>query len=71
VDFEGASIPPQYVHAMMPKVDGVLQIFDSAAGDGGMDVALYLDTESMDNLLADNTLLNDEVVGQSTQYAVR
>lgn len=56
---------------MMPKVDGVLQVFNSAAGDGGMDVALYLDTESMDNLLADNTLLNNEVVGQSTQYAVR
>ncbi|KAF3388108.1 hypothetical protein DPV78_012303 [Talaromyces pinophilus] len=27
--FEGSSILPRYVHAMMPKIDGVLQVFDS------------------------------------------
>lgn len=66
VDFEGGSIPPRYVHAMMPKIDGVLQVFDSVTGDGGMDVALYLDTESMDNLLRGNALQSDKVIGQST-----
>ncbi|EED12143.1 transferase family protein [Talaromyces stipitatus ATCC 10500] len=54
VDFEGTPTPPRYVHAIMPNIDGVLQVFDSATDDGGMDVALYLEAEAMDNLLRDN-----------------
>lgn len=63
VDFEGTSIPPRYVHAIMPNVDGVLQVFDSITNDGGMDVSLYLDAKSMDNLLQDGALRNDPVIG--------
>jgi hypothetical protein len=49
----GAGNLPRYVHAVMPKVDGCLQIMDSAVGDGGMDVAVYLDEEDMGTLLED------------------
>ncbi|KAJ5774144.1 hypothetical protein N7457_009040 [Penicillium paradoxum] len=49
VDFVGSR--PRYVHAVMPRMDGCLQIMDSAVGDGGMDVALYLDREAMQRLL--------------------
>ncbi|OKL58267.1 hypothetical protein UA08_06847 [Talaromyces atroroseus] len=52
VDFEGMGMRPRYVHAVMPKVDGLLQVFDSAVDDGGMDIALYLDSEAMEKLLA-------------------
>jgi hypothetical protein len=44
---------PRYVHAIMPKMDGCVQIMDSAIEDGGMDVALYLDKEAMKELLGD------------------
>lgn len=56
INFEGTLMSPRYVHAMMPKIDGVLQVFDSVNDDGGMDVALYLDADSMDNLLRDRAL---------------
>lgn len=54
VDFVGGQ--PRYVHAIMPKMDGCVQIMDSAIGDGGMDVALYLDQEAMGNLLGGECL---------------
>ncbi|CAI7581288.1 unnamed protein product [Penicillium glandicola] len=41
VDFAGTT--PRYVHSVMPKMDGCVQVMDSGVGDGGMDVALYLD----------------------------
>jgi hypothetical protein len=50
VDFVGDD-QPRYVHAIMPKMDGCLQVMDSVVGDRGMDVALYLDKEAMANLL--------------------
>ncbi|CAG7930785.1 unnamed protein product [Penicillium olsonii] len=45
----------RYAHAIMPKMDGCLQIMDSGVGDGGMDIALYLDKETMGNLLQDKS----------------
>ncbi|KAJ5467513.1 Transferase [Penicillium sp. IBT 31633x] len=50
VDFVGGT-RPRYVHAVMPKMDGCVQVMDGAVGDGGMDVALYLDDEAMGHLL--------------------
>lgn len=43
----------RYVHALMPKLDGCVQIMDSEVGDGGFDVSLYLDKEAMEDLLQD------------------
>lgn len=45
----------------MIKIDGVLQVFDSVTGDGGMDVTLYLDADSMDKLLHNNVLRSDKL----------
>jgi hypothetical protein len=45
VDFVGGA-KPRYAHAVMPRLDGCVQVMDSAIGDGGMDVALYLDGEA-------------------------
>ncbi|KAJ5550389.1 hypothetical protein N7461_005087 [Penicillium sp. DV-2018c] len=50
VDFVNGA-KPRYVHAVMPKMDGCVQVMDSAVGDGGMDVALYLDAEATRRLL--------------------
>jgi hypothetical protein len=50
VDFVGGN-KPRYVHAVMPKMDGCLQVMDSGVRDGGMDVALYLDEVTMGRLL--------------------
>ncbi|KGO59606.1 Transferase [Penicillium expansum] len=50
VDFMGGN-KPRYVHAVMPKMDGCVQVMDSAVGDGGMDVALYLDEVATGRLL--------------------
>ncbi|CAG7989971.1 unnamed protein product [Penicillium salamii] len=43
----------RYAHAIMPKLDGCAQIMDSGIGDGGMDIALYLDKEAMEKLIWD------------------
>ncbi|KAJ5294256.1 hypothetical protein N7508_009077 [Penicillium antarcticum] len=40
----------------VPRVDGCLQITDDAFGDGGMDVAVYLDEGDMGRLLGDSLL---------------
>lgn len=42
---------PRYVHAVMPRMEGCLQVMDAAVGDGGMDVAVYLDEGDMGRLL--------------------
>jgi hypothetical protein len=54
VDFVGGGAgagAPRYVHAVMPRMEGCLQIMDAAVGDGGMDVAVYLDEGDMGRLL--------------------
>ena len=50
VDFVGGN-KPRYVHAVMPKMDGCLQVMDSGVSDGGVDVALYLDAMPTERLL--------------------
>ncbi|KAF9248780.1 hypothetical protein DTO006G1_4407 [Penicillium roqueforti] len=50
VDFVGGD-KPRYVHAVMPKMDGCLQVMDSGVHDGGVDVALYLDAVATGRLL--------------------
>ncbi|KAG0159159.1 hypothetical protein PDIDSM_6680 [Penicillium digitatum] len=50
VDFVGGD-KPRYVHAVLPKMDGCVQVMDSAVGEGGMDVALYLDEVATERLL--------------------
>ncbi|KAL4788258.1 transferase family protein [Aspergillus varians] len=56
VDFVGSGQRPRYVHAVMPKTDGCLQVMDPGVDDGGIDVALYLDAEAMQRLLLDKSL---------------
>ena len=51
VDWVGSKDQPRYVHAVMPKMDGCLQVMDPGVDDGGIDVALYLDADAMDKLL--------------------
>lgn len=43
---------------MMPKIDGVLEVFDSVR-DGGT----LLDADSMDNLLRNNALRSHRLIG--------
>ncbi|KAI9924489.1 hypothetical protein ASPWEDRAFT_268474 [Aspergillus wentii DTO 134E9] len=56
VDFEGRGQTPRYAHAVMPKMDGCVQVMDSGTDDGGVDLALYLDVEAMGKLLEDGRL---------------
>lgn len=57
VDFVGNSKQQlRYVHAVMPKMDGCLQVMDPGVDDGGIDIALYLDAEAMEKLLRDRQL---------------
>jgi hypothetical protein len=56
VDFVGSKQQPRYVHALMPKLDGCLQVMDSGVDDGGIDIALYLDAEATEKLLVDKQL---------------
>ncbi|KAI0475555.1 transferase family protein [Xylariaceae sp. FL0804] len=58
VDFDNSGRQPRYVHSVMPKCDGIVQTMDAAVQDGGVDVALYLDAEVMNNLLQSNSLNN-------------
>ncbi|KAE8409552.1 transferase family-domain-containing protein [Aspergillus pseudonomiae] len=43
VDFGGHGLRPRYVHAVMPKMDGCVQVMDAGVGDGGVDLGVYLD----------------------------
>jgi hypothetical protein len=54
VEFVGGG-QPRYVHAVMPRMDGCLQVLDSGLGGKGMDVALYLDKSAMGNLLGNGS----------------
>ncbi|KAL2011465.1 hypothetical protein VTN00DRAFT_4183 [Thermoascus crustaceus] len=45
---------PRYVHAVMPKMDGCLQVMDAGVEDGGIDVSVYLDAEPMQRLVEDS-----------------
>lgn len=56
VDFVGSGQQPRYVHAVMPTMDGCLQVMDPGVNDGGIDIALYLDAEAMERLLLDRKL---------------
>ncbi|KAI9376096.1 hypothetical protein BJX61DRAFT_539110 [Aspergillus egyptiacus] len=56
VDFVGSGLRPRYVHAVMPKIDGCVQVMDPRVDDGEMDVAVYLETEAMQRLLLEKPL---------------
>ncbi|KAI0016596.1 transferase family protein [Xylariomycetidae sp. FL0641] len=56
VDFVGGGTRPRYVHAVMSKMDGIVQVMDAVLGDGGVDVALYLEKEAMGRLLGGERL---------------
>ncbi|KAI1339754.1 transferase family protein [Xylariaceae sp. FL0016] len=56
LDFDGSGQTPRFVHQVMPKLDGLLQVMDSPAQDGGVEVGLYLDSESMEHLLNNKEL---------------
>ncbi|KAK6071356.1 transferase family protein [Seiridium cupressi] len=47
VDFAGTGIRPAYVHSVMEMCDGTLVVLDPVVPDGGIDVAVYLDTEAL------------------------
>lgn len=49
VDFGGGT--PRYVHAVMPKMDGCVQVMDSSREIGGVDISLYLDSLAMAKLI--------------------
>ncbi|RHZ43171.1 transferase family protein [Aspergillus thermomutatus] len=51
VDFVGDGNRPRYVHAVLPKLDGEVQVMDSGWDDNGVDVALYLEQEVMERFL--------------------
>ncbi|GFG18798.1 shikimate O-hydroxycinnamoyltransferase [Aspergillus udagawae] len=55
VDFAGNGNRPRYVHAVLPKLDGEVQVMESGVDDNGMDVALYLEKEVMERLLDEQT----------------
>lgn len=54
--FEGQGQQPRYVQAVMPKMDGCVQIMDSGGAVGGLDVSLYLEKEAMGRLVEDVAL---------------
>ncbi|KFY21903.1 hypothetical protein V493_07020 [Pseudogymnoascus sp. VKM F-4281 (FW-2241)] len=49
VDFGGGV--SRYVHAVMPKMDGCVQVMDSSREIGGVDVSLYLDSLAMTKII--------------------
>ncbi|KAF7172183.1 hypothetical protein CNMCM5623_004423 [Aspergillus felis] len=53
VDFVGDGKRPRYVHAVLPKLDGEVQVMESGVDDKGMDVALYLEEEIMERFLVE------------------
>lgn len=56
VNFDGSDCRPRYVHALMDMIDGCIQVMDTGVNDGGMDVAVYLDSASMERMLNDTRL---------------
>jgi hypothetical protein len=53
IDFVGSGLRPRYVHAIMPPMDGLLCVVDSETLDGGLDVALSLESETLQKFLKD------------------
>lgn len=51
VDFVGGRKAPRYVQAVMPKMDGCVQVMESCGEVGGVDVSLYLESEAMGKLV--------------------
>lgn len=51
VGFAGEGGAPRYVQAVMPKMDGCVQIMEASPEVGGVDVSLYLDNEAMTRLV--------------------
>ncbi|KFZ17527.1 hypothetical protein V501_01679 [Pseudogymnoascus sp. VKM F-4519 (FW-2642)] len=49
IDFSGSI--SRYVHAVMPKMDGCVQVMDSSHEIGGVDITLYLDSLAMARLI--------------------
>ncbi|RBQ99102.1 hypothetical protein VDGD_07232 [Verticillium dahliae] len=45
---------PAWVHSVMPRMDGCVQVMEGR--EGGMDVSVYLEAQAMDRLLADREL---------------
>lgn len=56
IDFEGEGQQPRYVQAVMPKMDGCVQIMDSGGEKGEIDVSLFLEKEAMGRLVKDELL---------------
>ncbi|PKX91472.1 transferase family protein [Aspergillus novofumigatus IBT 16806] len=57
VEFVGDGNRPRYVHAVLPKLDGEVQVMESGVDDNGVDVALYLEEEAMERFLAEQRQL--------------
>lgn len=57
VDFFGDGMRPRYVHPIMPKMDGCVQVMDGRDGKGGIDVSVYLEAGAMVRLLDDSSLI--------------
>ncbi|OGM50038.1 transferase family protein [Aspergillus bombycis] len=51
VDFDGHGQRPRYVHAIMPEMDGCVQVMDAGVDDRGVDLAVYLDAEVLGRVL--------------------
>lgn len=51
VDFLGGGVRPRYVHPIMSLADGIVIVLDAEAPDGGVDVALYLESDALSRLL--------------------
>jgi hypothetical protein len=51
VRFVGEGGAPRYVQAVMPMMDGCVQIMEASGEVGGVDVSLYLESEAMARLV--------------------
>lgn len=56
IDFVGRGLRPRYVHAIMVAMDGLLCVMDSGTLDGGVDMSLCLESETMERFLKDGKL---------------
>lgn len=56
IDFVGRSLRPRYVHPIMVAMDGLLCVMDSGTLDGGVDISLCLESETLERLLKDGKL---------------
>ncbi|KAL7944580.1 hypothetical protein V8C42DRAFT_325221 [Trichoderma barbatum] len=56
IDFVGRGLRPRYVHAIMVSLDGLLCVMDGGTLDGGLDVSVCLESESLQRFLEDGKL---------------